>query len=51
MKMGLATLSIPKNVITKLINEDDLISVLEDSKITISNKNEETNTTEKSMRT
>jgi hypothetical protein len=47
MKMGLATLSIPKNVITELINEDDLISVLEDSKITISNENEETNTTEK----
>ena len=47
MKMGLATSSIPKNVITELINEDDLISVLEDSKITISNENEETNTTEK----
>ncbi|XP_025412805.1 KRAB-A domain-containing protein 2-like [Sipha flava] len=47
MKMGLATSSIPKNVITELINEDDLIFVLEDSKITISNENEETNTTEK----
>jgi hypothetical protein len=47
MKMGLATSSIAKNVITELINEDDLIFVLEDSKITISNENEETNTTEK----
>jgi hypothetical protein len=47
MKMGLATSSIPKNVITEFINEDDLISVLEDSKITIYNENEETNTTEK----
>ncbi|XP_050066160.1 KRAB-A domain-containing protein 2-like, partial [Aphis gossypii] len=47
MKMGLATSSIPKNVITELINEDDLISVLEDSKITISNENEEKNNTEK----
>jgi hypothetical protein len=34
-------------VITELTNEDDLIHVLEDSKITISNENEETNTTEK----
>jgi hypothetical protein len=47
MKMGLATWSIPKNVITELINEDDLMFFLEDSKITISNENEEMNTTEK----
>lgn len=48
MKMGLATSSIPKNAITELINEDDLTSVLENSKITISNdENEETNNTKK----
>ena len=34
-------------MITELINEDDLITVLEDSKITISNENLETNNIEK----